>query len=107
MYRLEIAEPAQADIQANYDWWRLHRSEEQAHRWYRGMHEAIRSLRQAATRCPQAPESELHPSGLRQLLFGIGRRPTHRIVFTLEENMVRIVRVRHASQRDLQSGDLE
>jgi plasmid stabilization system protein ParE len=35
MYRVEITEVAEADIQSQFDWWRLNRSSDQAHRWYR------------------------------------------------------------------------
>jgi plasmid stabilization system protein ParE len=106
MHRLQISEPAQADIQSNYDWWRTNRSVEQAERWYRGVYDAIRSLRQNPERCVSAPESDIYPAGLREEHFGIGRRSTHRIVFTIEEGVVKIVRVRHASQQSLRPDDL-
>jgi len=78
MYGLSITEPAEQDIQDAHVWWRDHRSQEQAERWYRDIRKAILGLRGSADRHPKAPESNLHPTGLRQLLFGIGRRPTHR-----------------------------
>jgi plasmid stabilization system protein ParE len=107
MYRVEITEVAEADIQSQFDWWRLNRSPEQANRWYREIWTAIRSLRSSAKRCPTSKESELHPAGLRELSFGLGRRPTHRIVFAIEkQDTVRIFRIRHTSQRDLEAEDL-
>lgn len=106
MYRLTITDPAEQDIQDAYAWWRDHRSEEQASRWYRGIHKAILALRSGADRHSRAPESDLHPTGLRQLLFGIGRRPTHRVVFAVENDVVLVVRVRHASQNALTREDL-
>ena len=106
MLPLEITEPAEQDIRSAYEWWHEHRSPEQALRWYNNIYKAIEALRSMALNCPRAPESDLHPSGLRQLLFGIGKRPTHRIVFTIEAGTVTILRVRHASQRDLEPDDL-
>jgi plasmid stabilization system protein ParE len=49
-------------------------------------------------RCPRAPEADLLPQEMRQLVFGIRGRPTHRIVFAIEGNVVIILRVRHAAQ---------
>jgi plasmid stabilization system protein ParE len=106
MHSVQIAEPAERDIRSSHDWWREHRSAEQADRWYENIYAAIQTLRSMPTRCPLAPESDLHPAGLRQLSFGIGRRPTHRIIFTVERDTVIILRVRHASQRDLTADDL-
>ncbi len=106
MYPLHITRRAEADIESSYHWWLTNRSAEQANRWYQEIWMAIRSLRQSPERCRHASESDLHPTGLRELLFGIGRRPTHRIVFTIEEGEIRIVRVRHTSQRVLGEDDL-
>ncbi|WP_040352841.1 type II toxin-antitoxin system RelE/ParE family toxin [Blastopirellula marina] len=105
MIDLKITEPAQQDIQAAYQWWRDRRSRRQAERWYLGLYQAIESLRQNPKRCPLAPEAALLPQGVRQLLFTIGKRPTHRIVFAIDENAVTILRVRHAAQADLQAED--
>ena len=106
MHPLQITEPAERDIRSAYDWWSRNRSAEQAERWYNNIYQAIETLRSKPSRCPHAPESNLHPSGLRQLLFGIGKHPTHRIIFTIEEDTVTIIRVRHTSQQDLEVGDL-
>ena len=98
MFRILITEPAESDIRVAHNGWRDHRSGEQAERWYREIYQAIQTLRETPERCPHSPESDLLPSGLRQLSFGIGRRPTHRVVFTVVASDVIVVRVRHASQ---------
>ncbi|MDZ4658204.1 MAG: hypothetical protein SH868_11560 [Bythopirellula sp.] len=41
-----------------------------------------------------------------QLLYGLGRRPTHRILFGIESETVIIFRVRHTSQDALTGEDL-
>jgi hypothetical protein len=58
-------------------------------------------------RCPAAPEQDLLPEGLRQLHYGLSRRPTHRIVFSIENNLVIVLRVRHAFQDSLTAEDIE
>ncbi len=105
MYRLSITDPAEQDLQDAYTWWRDHRSEEQAGRWYRGIRKALLGLKSSADRHHQAPECDLHPAGLRQMLFGIGRRPTHRVVFTIENDAVLVIRVQHVSQDALTRDD--
>ena len=79
MYRVLVAEPAELDIASAYEWWRSEKSAEQAERWYAQIGHAIETLRASPERCPVSPESELLATGLRQLAFGIGRRPTHRM----------------------------
>lgn len=107
MFSLNITEPAERDIRSAYEWWSQNRSAEQAERWYENIYHVIDTLRKMPLHCPHAPESKLHPSGLRQLLFGIGRRPTHRILFAVENDVVIVLRVRHTSQQDLSESDLE
>ncbi|MEX0642687.1 MAG: type II toxin-antitoxin system RelE/ParE family toxin [Pirellulales bacterium] len=106
MARVIITGPAQRDIQAAYDWWEANRSAEQAKRWYIGIHAAIRSLKNNPERCAMATESDLWTQGIRQLLFGLQRRPTHRVVFAIDGEIVVVLRVRHASQDALSPDDL-
>ena len=105
MYRILITGPAQQDIQLAHDWWCENRSAADAGRWYRGIYHAIASLVDMPERFPHAPESELLEQGIRQLNFGLGRRPTHRIVFVMTEKEIVILRIRHASQDHLQFTD--
>ena len=106
MARVIITGPANRDLQEAYEWWAENRSAEQAKRWYIGIREAIRSLRNKPERCATAAENDLLPEGLRQLNFGLGRRATHRIIFTTEGNTVVVLRIRHASQDALSLGDV-
>jgi plasmid stabilization system protein ParE len=107
MARVFITGPAQRDIKAAYDWWKENRSAEQADRWYAGIHATIKSLGSMPERCSLAPESDLLEQGIRQELFGLGRRATHRIVFAIDSDTVVVLRVRHTSQDALTVDDLE
>ena len=107
MARVIITGPANRDIQAAYDWWKEHRSAEQADRWYVGIHAAIKSLRNMPERCSMAAECDLLAQGVRQHLFGLGRRATHRIVFAIDGSTVAVLRVRHTSQDALSWDDLQ
>jgi hypothetical protein len=57
-------------------------------------------------RCPRAFEADSPDQEIRQLAFGLGRHPTHRIVFTVADDLVTILRVRHAAQNALSERDL-
>src|SRR5688572_5473542 len=107
MPRVIITGPAQNDIQGAFTWWTDQRSAEQANRWYVGIHAAIGSLQSMPERCSLATESDLLAQGIRQRLFGLGRRATHRIVVAIDSDAVVVLRVRHTSQDALSVDDLE
>jgi plasmid stabilization system protein ParE len=52
-----------------------------------------------------APERDLLSQGIRQLLFGLGRRVTHRFVFAIDDDAVIVLRVRHTSQDALSADE--
>jgi plasmid stabilization system protein ParE len=105
-FRVVVTGPAKRDIQAAHDWWAANRSSEQASRWYRGVNAAIKTLDRSPERCSRAIEGELIPQGVRQLLYGLGRKPTHRIVFAIDGDTVVVFRVRHTSQDALRADEL-
>jgi plasmid stabilization system protein ParE len=107
IYQVIIAARASRAIQQHIDWWARERSANQARRWYKGIKKAIASLKKSPERCNLAAEHEEFPFELRELHFGLGARPLHRIVFTILEEQVIAVAVRHTSQRSLQIGDIE
>jgi plasmid stabilization system protein ParE len=106
MTRVIITGPAKRDIQVGHDWWAEHRSVEQAARWYRGVHAAIKSLERHPERCSATVENDLFKEDIRQLLYGLGRRPSHRIVFTIDGDIVIVLRIRHVSQDTLTTDDI-
>ncbi len=55
-----------------------------------------------------ARESDLYdmPYPVRQLLYGLGKKLTHRAVFEIRGDTVYVVAVRHLAQDDLSSEEL-
>jgi plasmid stabilization system protein ParE len=104
-YRVVLTARAERDRDLAFDWYSENYSREFANRWYRGLRQAIRSLRDAPFRCATAHENEKFSFELRELRFG-GRRQQHRILFTLHEDMVLLLHIRHSAQRDLTEEDL-
>ena len=105
-YRVIITRRAERDMQDAARWWATERSAAQAKRWLDGLDKALQSLTQAAARCSLAAEHEQFPYELRELHYGVGSRPTHRAVFTIAEDFVLVLAVRHGAQDQLQSEDL-
>ena len=104
MPRLIITDAAKRDIQAAYDWWKKRRSANQAERWYLSINAAFKTLVVFPDSCPFV--SGLEERGVREKLFGVGRKSTHRILFALESDSVMILRIRHTSQAELALEDL-
>lgn len=103
-YDVLITAGAQQKAQANHDWWAEHRSALQAGRWYDEFLKAALSLEQNPERCGLAAESDRFPFEVHQMNFGIGRKPTHRLVFTIRPSQVVILRVRRLAQQAIEPG---
>lgn len=54
-----------------------------------------------AERCSKSPEAARIGRNIRQLYFSIGHRMTHRVVFLVESDTVKVLRVRHVAQDTL------
>ena len=76
---------------------------ESAHQWAVGLTNAITSLETFPARCSLAPEDKFFPQVIRQLLYGKGRR-TYRILFTITQDVVSILHIRHSAQDTLKPG---
>jgi plasmid stabilization system protein ParE len=105
-YRVLLTERARRDLETGCTWWAQNRSHEQARRWYNGFAAAIGSLKTSPEKHARAQESEALPYELRQLNYGVGRRPTHRAVFMIRADVVVVLRVRHLAQDHLSPNDL-
>ena len=67
-------------------------------RWFRGLDEAIESLSTLPKRCKLAPENASVPFEMRQLLYG-NRPHLYRILFTIDADVVYVLRIRHGRRR--------
>ncbi len=102
-----IIEPeAKASLHHAVDWWSENRSREQAFRWYEGIYDVIQTLSNDPQRHPLARENHKSDDELRELHFGLGTRPTHRIIFVIDPDAVRVLAIRHVAQDDATPEDL-
>jgi plasmid stabilization system protein ParE len=105
-YRVLLTDAARRHIEEASAWWAEHRSLAQALRWLEQIHARIATLALDPDRCPLAHESSQFPFELRQLLFGIGRRFTHRVLFRIVGETVEVLAVRHVARTDLEPDEL-
>ena len=106
MPEVTLSERACRDIDDAHNWWAENRSTEQADRWYRGLVQRVFALEEAPQRCGLAPENSSFPYEIRQLLFGLRSKPTHRVVFTIRSDQIIVLRVRHVAQGPLRVDEI-
>lgn len=71
-----------------------------AESWLWGLSKKITSLSKLPKRCPISPESEAFDVEVRQLLYG--QKPhIYRILFSIQDEKVYILRVRSTRQQNL------
>ena len=86
--------------------WYIENAPHVANDWYNGLLEALNLLETNPERFSLARENDAFPIEIRQLLYGSGRKKTHRAVFSVHEDRVVIRSIRHFARRDLQSDEL-
>ena len=93
-FRVEITPQAEQDAEAILEWLIAQEAGEAGLRWFIRLRKAIATLAERPRRCPPAPENASVPFEMRQLLYG--RRPhVYRILFTIEGDVVCVLRIRH------------
>jgi plasmid stabilization system protein ParE len=104
-FRVETTPIAEAQIEQAYRWFRQ-QNPDFADRWFRSIMNSIATLQEKPRRCGLAIEHEIFTEEVRQLLHGKSRN-VHRILFTIWEDTVYILFVRHSAQAPLTTSDLE
>lgn len=104
-YRVVTSRRAERDARSAYRYI-ADQAPNAARRWYQGLRQAIDSLATFPLRCPVAPEDPHFPEEIRHLLYG-RRGGTYRILFTIREQTVVILAIRHGAQHTLTSGLLD
>jgi plasmid stabilization system protein ParE len=98
-YRVRLMPEAENDIEKLYRWL-IARSPVRGAAWFNGMIDAIDSLESHPERCQLAPENQYFEQEIRQLLYG-GGRGVYRILFTIKDDTVIVLHVRHGARRIL------
>jgi len=98
-YHIEVSSVAEEEIKEVCRW--ISRdSPTHAAKWRHRLYETIRSLAQHPARCGMALEDADFKQEIRELLYG-KRRGVYRILFTIENDVVTILHVRHGARQPL------
>ena len=99
-FRVETTAAAERDADAILDWLLSEHAGETGMRWFAALQDAIASLAEFPVRCPLAPEKVAFPFEVRHLLYG--RKPhVYRILFTIEDQTVYVLHIRHGRRQPL------
>ena len=99
-FRVEIAPQAEEDASQILEWLISQQAGDTGLRWFLRLEHAIATLTNSPARCPLAPENASVSFEMRQLLYG--HKPhTYRILFTVEGDVVYVLRIRHGRRRRL------
>lgn len=96
-YRVHILHQAEMDVDTIY-LWIARRALGGAARWYQAFLNAAASLRIQPTRNAMAPEASAVGREIRQLLFKTRRGRKYRLLYLVDGEEVRILRVRGPGQ---------
>lgn len=106
-YRVIVSPNARQELYDDALWWAEHRDVDEALRWLDGFEKALLKLDQNPDQHPLARENGEFPFDLRQMLYGLSRKPTHRAVFEIRGQDVIVHGIRHLARRDLTMEDVE
>jgi len=98
-YQVIILPAAERDIGEAYEWLE-ERDADAAIRWYNQLLDVIFSLDIFPERAPLAPENKFLKTEIREIFHG-RRRHKYRILFTVSENEVHVLHIRHGARLTL------
>jgi plasmid stabilization system protein ParE len=103
-YRIIIEPTAEREIRSAVRWKPENASPTVAARWSNGLIQKTETLRRHPTRCPLAAENDKFDEEIRELLYGRGgkRSHRHRIIFTIRDDTVHVLYVRHTARDELE-----
>ncbi len=98
-YNVIIQPAAQKAIEETYLWF-SNDSSRKARIWLEGLCQAILSLENMPFRCSLAFENDFFDEEIRQLIYGKGRN-AYRILFTIVDDSIQVLFVRHTAQKPM------
>ncbi|MCW3100333.1 MAG: plasmid stabilization system protein [Chthonomonadaceae bacterium] len=96
-FQIILQPEAAIGMESAYNWIEKD-SPQRARKWMKGLMAAIESLKVFPRRCALAPENEVFDEEIRQHLYG-SRNGVYRILFTIQEDTVNVLYIRHSSQQ--------
>ncbi len=103
-FRVRLQPAAVQDLDEAY-LYAAQQAPEAALRWLNRFEAALQTLHSNPERCPSAPESRKSGRDLKEFLFG-KRENVFRVIYTISNDTVWILRIRRAQRRTLSPKDL-
>lgn len=97
-FRVRVLPKAELQLCSSALWWSENRDPQQAANWLEGFEHAIATLDTDPARFALAPEKDEFPEEIRELLYGLGSRLTHRALFEVRDDEVLVHAIRHHAQ---------
>ncbi len=97
-FKIRYTAQAHADIFRNASWWAEHHSLDQALEFEATVERQIATLSSLPQRHGVAPENDKFPIEIRQMIVGLGAKPSYRAIYTIQDDEVLILAVRRGSQ---------
>ena len=105
-FEIVVTEPAESDADTIFRWLE-DQSERGAQAWSAALLKCLRSLESQASIYPLAPEAEKLGEPIRQVAFRTPHGRPYRIVYTIRESTVFVLRVRGGTQNWLGPADIQ
>ena len=100
-----LTKTAKQQMNAAADWY-AEQNPSVAATWFNGLLASVNSLNINPLQYALARESAFLPVELRQMLYGSGKRTTHRILLVIREQTIVIHQIRHVAIGDVTADDL-
>lgn len=104
-YEVRLTAKAEKDLDEILTWYSQRKAGAAGRRWLGRLLARVGKLEKNPTRCPVAHEEVEIGFELRELIFG-RRGGKYRIFFTIHDQNVLVIRIRHAARDELAPGDL-
>lgn len=101
-YHIIIEPTAERGIRESVRWLTEQASPHVAAKWFNGLIQAIDTLKTFPARWPLAAESDKFPVEVRELLYGRSKRGKYRVLYTIADDAVHVLYVRHSAQDELE-----
>jgi plasmid stabilization system protein ParE len=98
-FPVRVTQTARSEIDTAYSWLRQ-RNPVYADKWFRELMNTIATLQEKPLRCALAPENDSFTEEIHQLIYGKSRNK-YRILFSIREDTVFVLHIRHSSQAPL------
>lgn len=101
-YRIIITPEAESDLRKASSYIRKQGAPLAARKWLAGARKEIKTLANLPERTPLAPEAPAFNEPIHELFYGRGQRGTYRILYTIIDDCVFVLHIRHGSMLPLE-----